>query len=194
MSRIILASASPRRRELLDQIGLKFEVMPSSADEEGESPSPEEMAERLATIKAQDVADKLNGADGYVIGADTIVVVDGLIYGKPADKEDARQMLMHLQGREHKVITGLAVVRLRDGKMMTGHEITTVIMRPLSFGEIDAYIGTGEPMDKAGAYAIQGRGAVFIPGIRGCYFNVVGLPLARLLSMLYALGWSGGLE
>lgn len=193
MSRIILASASPRRRELLDQIGLEFSIIPSFVAEEGDLPSPEETAEHLAVIKAQDVAGRLDG-DGYVIGADTIVVVDGAIYGKPADKEDARRMLIRLQGREHQVITGLAVIRLRDGETITGHEITTVIMRPLSMGEIDGYIATGEPMDKAGAYAIQGRGAVFIPGIRGCYFNVVGLPLARLLSMLYDLGWSSGHE
>jgi septum formation protein len=193
MSRIILASASPRRRELLDQIGLEFTVMPSSVAEEGDASSPEEKAEHFAVIKAQDVAGKLDG-DGYVIGADTIVVVDGDIFGKPADKEDARRMLIRLRGREHQVITGLAVIRLRDGETITGHEITTVIMRPLSGGEIDGYIATGEPMDKAGAYAIQGRGAVFIPGIRGCYFNVVGLPLSRLLSMLSGLGWSSGHE
>lgn len=193
MSRIILASASPRRRELLAQIGLECTVMPSSVIEEKKSLSPEKTAEYLAVIKAQDVAGKLDG-DGYVIGADTMVVVDGAIYGKPADKADARRMLMGLQGREHQVITGLAVMRLRNRRMIAGHECTNVIMRSVTLDEIDDYISTGEPMDKAGAYAIQGRGAVFISGISGCYFNVVGLPLARLLSMLYDLGWNSGHE
>jgi septum formation protein len=189
MSRIVLASGSPRRRELLAQIGIECTVIPSSVAEDRELPSPEETAEHLAVLKAQAVAGTLEG-NGYVIGADTIVVVDGTIFGKPIDKEDARRMLLRLQGREHKVITGLAVILLNSQKMIAGHEVTTVKMRPLTSEEIDGYIGTGEPMDKAGAYAIQGRGAAYIPGICGCYFTVVGLPLARLLSMLYDLGWS----
>lgn len=194
MTRIILASASPRRRELLAQIDLKFEVIPSLVSEEGEPLStPAKTAEYLAVIKAEDVAGKLTG-DGYVIGADTIVVLDGVLYGKPVNKADARGMLTRLQGRAHQVITGIAVIRLRDKEILVEHETTTVMMRPLTLEEVDRYIDTGEPMDKAGAYAIQGRGAVFIPSISGCYFNVVGLPLARLLSMLNKLGWSNGNE
>lgn len=193
MSRIVLASASPRRQELLAQVGLRFEVMPSAVAEEMRPLPPAEMAEYLAAIKAQDVAGKIAG-DGYVIGADTIVVVDEDIYGKPVNKQDARRMLLRLQGREHEVITGLAVIRLYDQQMIIGHETTIVTMRSLSLNELDNYIGTGEPMDKAGAYAIQGRGAAFITGINGCYFNVVGLPVARLLAMLSNLGWSNGHE
>ncbi|HBS60292.1 MAG: Maf family protein [Bacillota bacterium] len=191
MSRIILASASPRRRELLAQIGLKCEVVPSDVVEEAQALAPEELAEHLAVLKAQDVAGSFTG-EGYVIGADTLVVLDGVIYGKPVDRKDARRMLLHLQGREHQVITGLAVIRLEDGKLLRGHEITRVSIRPLNIGEIEAYIATGEPMDKAGAYAVQGRAAMFIPRINGCYFNVVGLPLARLMDMLNAAGWSAG--
>ncbi len=191
MSRIILASASPRRRELLAQIGLKCEVVPSDVVEEAQALAPEELAEHLAVLKAQDVAGSFTG-EGYVIGADTLVVLDGVIYGKPVDRKDARRMLLHLQGREHQVITGLAVIRLADGKLLRGHEITRVSIRPLNIGEIEAYIATGEPMDKAGAYAVQGRAAMFIPRINGCYFNVVGLPLARLMDMLNAAGWSAG--
>lgn len=188
MSRIILASASPRRRELLAQIGLKCEVIPSDVVEEAKALVPEELAKQFAVLKAQNVAGRFTG-EGYVIGADTIVVLDGVIYGKPVNKMDARRMLQHLQGREHQVITGLAVIRLEDGKLLRGYEVTQVSIRPLNIGEIENYIATGEPMDKAGAYAIQGRAAMFIPRICGCYFNVVGLPLARLMDMLYAAGW-----
>lgn len=192
MPRIILASASPRRRELLTQIGLEFTVVPSTVAETGVLSPPEKTAEHFAAIKAQDVAGRSAG-NGYVIGADTIVVVDGSIYGKPSNQQDARRMLKCLQGRTHQVVTGLAVIRLSDGKMLVGHETTTVYMRTLTLEEINAYIITGEPMDKAGAYAIQGRGAAFIPEIHGCYFNVVGLPLVRMLSMLSELGWTGPL-
>jgi len=188
-SRIVLASASPRRRELLEQIGLKFEVLPSLVSEEGQSLPPGEWAEHLAVCKAKDVAASLSGA-GYVIGADTIVVLDGVVYGKPTDNGDACRMLTNLQGRKHEVLTGIAVVCIQDGAVRSGYETTTVEMRELTFTEINTYVETPEPMDKAGAYAIQGRGAVFIPKICGCYFNVVGLPLARLAKMLEDLGWS----
>lgn len=187
-SRIVLASASPRRRELLEQIGLKFTVIPSEISEEGQNLSPEAWAEHLALHKARDVAASLNG-DGYVIGADTIVLLDGAVYGKPANAQDACRMLTNLQGREHQVITGIAVVRITDGAVRVDHEVTNVTMRQLKPAEINWYVETAEPMDKAGAYAIQGRGAVFITGICGCYFNVVGLPLARLTLMLEDLGW-----
>jgi septum formation protein len=188
-SRIVLASASPRRRELLEQIGLKFEVFPSLVSEEGQHLPPGEWAEHLAVCKAKDVAAVLSGT-GYVIGADTLVVLDGVVYGKPADDQDACRMLTNLQGRKHEVITGIAVVRMQDGAVRAGYETTAVEMRELTLREINTYVETTEPMDKAGAYAIQGRGAVFIPKICGCYFNVVGLPLARLAAMLEDLGWS----
>lgn len=188
-SRIVLASASPRRRELLEQIGLKFIVLPSLVSEEGQCLPPGEWAEHLAVRKAQDVAANLSGL-GYVIGADTLVVLDGAVYGKPVDAQDACRMLTDLQGRKHEVITGIAVVRIQDGAVRVGYETTTVEMRALTTAEIKTYVETTEPMDKAGAYAIQGRGAVFIPKICGCYFNVVGLPLARLTAMLEDLGWS----
>jgi septum formation protein len=189
MSRIILASSSPRRRELLTQVGLDFEVIPSTVVEEGNPLPPAQWAEYLAGIKARDVAAQLSG-EGFVIGADTIVVLDEVIYGKPLDKHDAYAMLSKLQGRSHRVITGVAIVRLTDGEVRIGHVSTTVNMRPLAAAEIKRYIATGEPMDKAGAYAIQGNGAAFIPEICGCYFNVVGLPIAHVLSVLQELGWS----
>lgn len=189
VSRIVLASASPRRQELLDQIGLRFEVLPSAVSEEGQCLPPGDWAEYLAVLKARDIAAGLSGT-GYVIGADTMVVKDGKVYGKPLDVQDAARMLTSLQGDKHEVITGIAVIRIQDGTVRSGYETTTVSMRDLSQREITRYVETGEPMDKAGAYAIQGRGAVFITGICGCHFNVVGLPLARLVTMLKSLGWN----
>lgn len=188
--RIVLASASPRRRELLHQIGLPFEVIPGSVAEEGRpEKKPVALAEALARDKALDVAPLVE--DGMVIGADTVVVAGMQMLGKPADAAEARAMLRTLSGRTHQVITGLSVVDRRGGRTESvdvDHASTDVTFLPWTNDDIAAYVATGEPMDKAGAYAIQGYAAVLIEGIRGCYFNVVGLPLALLARMLRGRG------
>lgn len=191
--RIVLASASPRRRELLGITGLSFEVIPSAVEESTNPGIPAaSLARLLALSKARDVAARLS--DGLVIGADTIVVVDGKILGKPESPDDAAKMLRMLSGREHSVISGVAVVDAQTGREMVSHEETLVRFGPLDERVIRAYVATGEPMDKAGAYGIQGMAGMLITGICGCYFNVVGLPLARLASMLAEFGvdvWAG---
>jgi septum formation protein len=184
--RLILASASPRRQELLGLLGLPFEVIPSEVDEAalvgelGEQPLPAEMARRLAEVKAADVAAR--HPDALVLGADTIVVLGDAILGKPVSPDDARRMLALLSGRTHQVITGVAL--RGPGVGATDAVSTDVTFRELTPREIDAYVATGEPMDKAGAYALQGRAAVLIEGIRGDYTNVVGLPIPRLAILL----------
>lgn len=184
--RIILASASPRRRELLTQIGIEYEVMPSEGEEKTEKSQPEEMVMALSGQKAADVEGKLEerGEDGFlVIGADTVVAFEGTVMGKPKDVEDARRMLDTLQGKVHQVYTGVTLCRKKDGQppvFHTFYEKTDVTMYPMSGDEIEAYIATGEPMDKAGAYAIQGRCAAYVKEICGDYSNVVGLPVGRL--------------
>jgi septum formation protein len=209
MGRLILASASPRRRELLRQAGFTFAVRAADVDESvrpGEDPV--EYVTRLAREKAQAVYRELmanprspkpgdlghpaaegtgNGDQGsedgiVVLGADTTVTLDGEILGKPVDKADAARMLRALSGRTHRVITGVAVVSARG--VEAAAEVTVVRFHALSDSEIAGYVETGEPMDKAGAYAIQGRAAKWIPRIEGCYFNVVGLPLALVATML----------
>ena len=172
---IILASASPRRQELLQQIGCEFRVVVSDVEEAaGQSMTPEKLVLHNACLKASAVARNLVGQS--VLGADTVVSLDGRIYGKPKDAEEAKEMLCRLSGREHQVSTGVALVR--DGAVWQAVETTSVRFLPLSTVQMEAYIATGEPMDKAGAYAIQGRAAVFIQGIAGSYSNVVGLPLS----------------
>lgn len=182
---IILASASPRRQELLKQIGCDFTVMVSEVTEDNTAAlSPVEFATSLAAAKAADVAGKVTPAD-IVVGADTIVVLEGRVYGKPRDRAHACEMLAELAGRQHQVITGIAVAA--GGQVLTDHCITTVKIRPLSDQEIADYVATGEPMDKAGAYAIQGIGALLVEGIDGCYPNVVGLPLVTLQKLLQTI-------
>jgi len=185
--RLILASNSPRRRELLTGAGLSFTTEPADVDETPlPMEPPGEYAVRLALAKAAKTAS--GHTDGVVVGADTIVVVDGEILGKPDSPGHAVVMLGKISGREHEVLTGVAVVDAATGKSVTGLESTKVRIRPLSRDEIEAYVATGEPLDKAGAYGIQGRAAFFVTGITGCYFNVVGLPLARLAQMAAGLG------
>jgi septum formation protein len=188
---LILASASPRRRELMQQVGLDFEVRPSTAEEavQDHPSDPGEYAERLARIKAEDIA--RHAGTAVVIGADTVVVADGEIINKPVDDADAVRMLTRLQGRAHHVITGVVVLDVEDGvvtRRLARHVETEVRMRPATPEELAAYAATGEPRGKAGAYAIQGRAAVFIEGIVGDYSNVVGLPLFTLCSMLAEFG------
>ncbi len=182
--RIILASSSPRRKTLLKQIHLPFEVIVSHADENfNPDRAPEKIAEELALRKAREVASSLS--DAIVIGADTIVVDGDNILGKPEDKDDAFRMLAALSDKEHRVITGLAVISVSSpANTLLRHESTAVKIARLSQQTIRDYIDSGEPMDKAGSYAIQGRGAIFVEWIHGCYNNVVGLPLFLLSSML----------
>ncbi len=181
---VVLASGSPRRREILEQIGLDFSVMVSHADETiPEGTEPYYAVQTLAFLKAADVA---KGADesAIVIGADTVVVVDDEILGKPKDAEDAKGMLRLLSGRSHSVLTGVAVVRRSDGKSVSLTVETKVHFRKLSEMEIASYVATGEPLDKAGAYGVQGLGGLFVDKIEGDYYNVVGLPLSRLGRLL----------
>jgi septum formation protein len=187
---LVLASASPRRRELLTQAGYSFEVRPAHIPEdpfEGEDPTA--YVTRLAREKAEVVFREMiaNGKSGdadslVVLGADTTVTLDGHILGKPEDAGDAARMLRMLSSRTHQVITGVAVVMENKAEMAA--EVTEVRFLKLTDAEIAAYVATGEPMDKAGAYAIQGLAARWIPRIEGCYFNVVGLPLALVSTML----------
>ena len=184
---LILASQSPRRAELLRNAGLSFEVRPADVDESLRADEdPFEYVKRLAREKALAVLESApEGA--IVIGADTTVVVDGESLGKPLDEDDARRMLARLSGRTHQVTTGVCVAfRNQHGAVETElyAEVTEVEFAAISTPEIVAYVASGEPMDKAGAYAIQGRASRWIPRIEGCYFNVVGLPVARLCAML----------
>lgn len=183
---IVLASASPRRRELLDQVGCDFVVVKSTVIEDNTLDlPPEELAVLQAKDKALDVFTKVQKRD-VVIGADTIVVLDGQVYGKPIDTNDARRMLTSLSGKEHQVITGIAVVT--EDNSWTDFVVTDVKMADSKAEKIEAYLATGEPMDKAGAYAIQGMGALLVERINGCYTNVVGLPLNKLSIMLKRAG------
>lgn len=184
MTKIILASGSPRRRELLKDLGLEYEIYKPDVDESRlEDEKPEALCLRLSRLKAQDGAKNFPGA--IVIAADTIVVIDGKILGKPHDRDEAFMMLKTLQAREHEVITGVSVA---CGDEIISHaEHTLVKFIALSDSEIIEYIATGECDDKAGAYAIQGKGATLIERINGDYFNVVGLPLCSLAKILRKL-------
>lgn len=187
MKEIFLASASPRRAELLAQIGLKFKVYPSDVDETVDiSLSAEDVVRNLSYKKAQSVTEKVD-RNSIVIGADTIVFKDAIL-GKPENEIQAFDMLSSLQGHWHEVITGVTVFNSLDLSYSIDFEKTYVKMKRLEESTIKAYIKTGEPMDKAGAYGIQGIGALFIERIEGCYFNVVGLPLLKLSTMLEEFG------
>ena len=183
---IILASQSPRRRELLERMGVEFRVVTPDIDErmERELP-PDELVRRISAEKARAVAAQA-GPDAIVIAADTVVALDGAVLGKPADELEAFKMLSTLSGCRHQVYTGLTV--LRGKEMHTVSEETAVTFRELSEKEITNYIRTGEPMDKAGAYGIQGYGALLVEGIQGDYYNVMGLPVCRLGGLLKELG------
>jgi septum formation protein len=190
--KLILASASPRRAEILREAGFSFEVAQANVDEtrlRGETARA--MSRRLAEAKARAVAEKLGTEppEAIVVGADTIVEVQGRLLGKPESAKTAREMLLKLSGRTHRVVTSVVAVRLPDRATKAATVSTRVRFARLSRDEIAAYVATGEPLDKAGAYAVQGIGGRFIERIDGCYFNVVGLPLARLYRMLVSLGW-----
>lgn len=182
MTNILLASGSPRRKELLAQAGFDFAVEVSNADEDVAEVSPVRLVKELALRKAQAVADQHTDSC-LIVGADTIVVHDGQVLGKPADAEDAKRMLRTLSGDIHQVYTGVALLRLKEGEVTEKRsfsECTDVEMTEMSETEIETYVASGEPMDKAGAYGIQGKAAVFIRGIKGDYYNVVGLPVSRV--------------
>lgn len=189
---IVLASSSARRKELLQGIGLDYVVFPSSADEIiDEEVEPADYVRILAERKALDVVQeygKLNVEDFLVIGADTIVLLDGKVLGKPLGPEDAARMLMDLQGKIHDVFTGVCVVDGNNGQLKSGFCRTRVSMKALNEERIQRYIATGEPLDKAGAYGIQGKGALLIQGIEGDYFSVVGLPLGLTSDLLEDFG------
>ena len=189
---LILASTSPRRAEILRDAGIPFEICAADVDEAalpGEAAAA--MVARLAEAKARAVAAKryTDQDRSIILGADTTVEIDGEILGKPRDAKDARDMLARLGGRTHHVLTGIFLLRLRDGESRAAVENSGVTFAPLTEKEIEEYVATGEPMGKAGAYGIQGLAGRFIPKIDGCYFNVVGLPLARCYLLLSELGW-----
>ncbi len=188
--KLILASASLRRAEILHDAGLSFVALSSAVDETpipGES--PHELVQRLADAKADLVSARAVGPV-IIIAADTEVVLDGHVLGKPRTSEDARNMLVKLAGRRHSVITGVTLIRLPDAERRSFVETTHVHFSAIPEEEIRRYLATGEPFDKAGSYAIQGRAGRYVPRIEGCYFNIVGLPLARLCRSLAELGWS----
>ena len=198
--KIILASASPRRKELLKQVGISFRTMPSIKEEIVTKTEPQDVVEELSYQKAVDICSQLSEQgkeDFVVIGADTVVSCWGKIMGKPEDKEDAYQMLYELQGKSHQVYTGVTLAwKYKDTPAMfhTFHECTDVTVYPMSEEDIRRYIDSGEPMDKAGAYGIQGLFAAYIQGICGDYNNVVGLPVGRVYQELMSRGLLGEAE
>ncbi len=185
--KIILASHSPRRRELLAALGIVFEVAGADLDESiAADETVEEHVLRLAGQKAWAISSR--NPDAVVLGADTIVVIDGLVLGKPTDETDAVRMLGLLSGRTHEVLTGIAVVPPQNENAYAQVVRTAVVMRALDPNELSAYVATGEPMDKAGAYAVQGMASAFITRIEGSYTNVVGLPTTEVIGLLITLG------
>ncbi len=184
---LVLASGSPRRHALLGLLGLPFIIDPGGADETppaGET--PEEVARFLAFLKARTVAARHPGA--YILGADTLVTIDGLILGKPTDMADAARMLRLLRGRTHRVPTGVALIA-PNGTETALIETATVTMHPYTEVAISAYLSTGEPFDKAGAYAVQGAGGALVASVEGCYTTVVGFPLCRVAALLHGAGF-----
>jgi septum formation protein len=182
---LILASASPRRKELLEQVRIPFRIIQSDIDENGENGKPHEICARLAEKKALSIY--ISSTKNWILGADTIVVKDEIIMGKPENAEDAANMLMRLSDGDHEVITGYSIIDPDGGIEITDHVTTTVTFKRLTPEEIDAYIKTKEPFGKAGAYAIQEVGAFMIKGINGSYSNVVGLPLFEVIDSLVKL-------
>ena len=186
-TKFILASASPRRAHILETLGLDFETVRTDVDETPqESEAPSALVLRVARAKVAEAAPRFSS--GLVIGADTVVVIDGRPLGKPADADEAREMLRMLSGRWHAVMTGLVIRDVAGGRELAEHDKTLVRFRELSDAEIDAYVESGEPLDKAGSYAIQGRAMLFVEEIAGNYQTVVGLPVTLLQRMVRRLG------
>jgi len=181
--KLVLASASPRREEILKRLNLKFTIVPSKIDEESfKIDDPVELVKTLAAEKAKSVSELVE--DAVVIAADTVVVYDDQILGKPGGKLEAKKMLKKLSSNQHQVITGLAVLNSQSGERYVDFNITDVKIKALSESEIDNYVETGEPLGKAGAYAIQGLGGLFVEEIRGSYYSVMGLPIHQLAQLL----------
>lgn len=182
--KLVLASSSPRRIELLNKLGIAFEVVPSNIEEPEPLPGedPVSFAKSVATLKADKVSQ--NVIEGVILGTDTIVEISGLILGKPTGRDSARDMLRLLSGRIHRVITGFTIIDSRNKRLISDSAITAVKFRRLKEEDIEDYLDRGEYMDKAGAYAIQGYGSNFIEYIRGCYYNVMGLPIERIIGAL----------
>lgn len=190
MTKIILASASERRQKLLEQVGINCEVIPSNIDEDSiNGDTPGDLVEKLSAAKAENVAERLEG-DFVIVAADTVVVKDSRVFGKPSDEKEAFEMLNSLQGNRHEVFTGVTLICVTGGEGLidTFHVRTIVDMMPMTPKQINAYIQSGEPMDKAGGYGIQGRGAAYIRDVAGDFFNVVGLPISTVLSRLEHMG------
>lgn len=189
MARIILASASSRRKDILEQVGISCEVIPSQIAEEVQAESPGAYVETLSSAKAEDIAGQIEG-DFVIIAADTVVVKDGEVYGKPQSEEHACQMLGTLQGARHEVYTGVTLISVANGEGLidTFHVRTIVDMMPMTAEQISSYVQSGEPMDKAGGYGIQGKGAAYIRDVAGDFFNVVGLPISTVLARLDNMG------
>lgn len=181
----ILASGSPRRKEILQNLGVHFEVITADIEETCDKTDPAEIVCELAARKASAVAERIGQTDRLIVAADTLVACDGNVLGKPADVADATAMLQMLSGRTHEVFSGISLI-LGD-RQITECECTAVTFDKMTDDEIAAYIASGEPFDKAGGYAVQGKAAVYIQKLDGCYFNVVGLPVHRLYQMLQEL-------
>lgn len=189
MKNIILASTSPRRKQLLEQVGVKFDIEPSSYEEDMTlDMSPIELAKHLSLGKAKAVADKHTGENAVVIGSDTFISYKDKVLGKPHTAEKAKEMLNMLSGQQHQVITGYSLIDCASGEIISEAEVIEVYFRDLSEEEIDAYIATGEPLDRAGAYAIQEKGALLVRKIDGDYFALVGLPVGPVTLGLKKLG------
>jgi len=187
LPQIYLASSSPRRRELLSQIKLPYQILTREVDETlPPGIPPAEQVLTLSRRKAAAAAEKLNA--GIIIAADTVVALGEVVLGKPQNAAEALDMLDRLQGKVHEVYSGITLLEMPGNRMLSDYERTEVIMRPASRAELARYVATDEPMDKAGAYGIQGLAAVFVTGIKGCYYNVVGLPVSKLVTMLGEFG------
>ena len=187
----VLASSSPRRKRILEGLELEFTIEPPDVPEDAlDGETPDDHVTRLALAKASEVAERHE--TGTVLGADTVILLDGNILGKPADAQDARRMLRTTRGRWHEVFTGVGLVRCSDGVSVTGYERTRVLMRELTDEEVDDYVAGGEPLDKAGSYGIQECGAAVVDRVEGCFYNVVGLPVALMCRMLEELSSTGG--
>ncbi|HEY2491865.1 MAG TPA: Maf family protein [Paenibacillus sp.] len=189
--RIILASTSPRRQEIIASLRIPYEIQPSHVNEDTPADwTPRQIVEGLALRKAETVYNKFSPYKEpcIIVGSDTIVLLDNQVMGKPNDDNEAYEMLLLLQGRTHEVYSGVACIDAMTGRTVVNHRVTSVTMKSLSAETIQSYVNSGEPSDKAGAYAIQGLGATLIDGIDGCYFNVVGLSVSLLSDMLSELG------
>jgi len=180
--KLVLASSSPRREELLKRLGLNFTIVPSKINEDIEGLAPDLLVQELARAKAEEVAELVE--DTVIIAADTVVVNNNGIIGKPEDKNEAREMLKCLQGKCHTVFSGIAVLSTEEGRSLVDVDRTEVFLRQMDEQEINEYVDTGEPLDKAGSYGIQGFGGIFVEKINGSYFTVMGLPIHKLALML----------